>query len=203
MPIDISERTLAYYDANAEGFWTGTRDHDVSQNIAALLSAIHATPPLAILDFGCGPGRDLKALKDAGHLPIGLEGSARFAEMAREYSGCEVWQQDFLELSLPHAFFDGVFANASLFHVPSTHLPRVIGELGAALKPGGVFFCSNPRGEGEEGFSGERYACFFDHARWLSFFGAQGFEEVTHYYRPTGKPRAEQRWLAMVLRKHH
>src|SRR5262245_11762162 len=114
----IADGTLAHYEARADSFWEGTRDHDVSQNVDALLSNIEGTPPFTILDFGCGPGRDLKTLTALGHVAIGLEGVARFAEMARAHSGCEVWHQDFLRLDLPPGRFDGVFANASLFHVP-------------------------------------------------------------------------------------
>src|SRR5262245_65265520 len=97
----IADGTLAHYEARADDFWEGTRGHDVSQNIDALLSNIEGMRPFTILDFGCGPGRDLKALTDLGHIAIGLEGAARFAEMARAFSGCEVWQQDFLKLDLP------------------------------------------------------------------------------------------------------
>src|SRR5262249_18504474 len=138
----ISDVTLNHYNQHAERFWRGTRDHDVSQNIDALLQAIEATPPFTILDFGCGPGRDLKALRARGHVAIGLEGSPQFAAMARTHSGCEVWQQDFLALDLPKNRFDGVFANAALFHVPTQELPRVLRELRAALKPRGVLFSS-------------------------------------------------------------
>jgi len=89
----ITRVTLQHYDQNAESFWQGTRDHDVSQNIAALLQHIRGEPPYRILDFGCGPGRDLKAFTALGHVATGVEGSARFAAMARAYSGCTVWQQ--------------------------------------------------------------------------------------------------------------
>ena len=95
---EIAGRTLEHYDQHAEDFWQGTRDHDVSQNIEALLQHIEGEPPFTILDFGCGPGRDLKAFAGLGHVAVGLEGAARFAEMARAHSGCEVWQQDFLKL---------------------------------------------------------------------------------------------------------
>src|ERR1041384_5786606 len=78
--------------------------------------------------------RDLKTFADLGHTAVGLEGVARFAAMARGYSGCEVWQQDFLRLDLPASHFDGVFANAALFHVPTQELPRVLRDLHAALK---------------------------------------------------------------------
>ena len=135
----------------------GTRGHDVSQNIAALLQYIEGDPPFTLLDLGCGPGRDLKALADRGHHAIGLDGAARFTAMARAHSGCEVWQQDFLKLDLPDHYFDGVFANAALFHVPSQELPRVLLELYSSLKPGGVLFSSNPHGHNEEGWNGGRY----------------------------------------------
>src|SRR5689334_16159329 len=96
-PLDlgtIASLTLEHYDRRAEDFWAGTRDHDVSQNIAALLGHIQGTPPFTILDFGCGPGRDLKAFTDLGHIAIGLEGSGRFVAMARK-QGFEVLQQNF------------------------------------------------------------------------------------------------------------
>ena len=150
---------------------------------------------------GCGPGRDLKVFSELGHEAIGLEGAERFVELARDYSGCEVWQQDFLKLELPDEFFDGIFANASLFHVPSQELPRVLRELRAALKPDGVLFSSNPRGENEEGWNGERYGCYYNLETWREFVEGAGFVEVMHYYRPPGVPREQQPWLASVWRK--
>lgn len=197
----IATRTLEHYQRRAREFWEGTRDHDVSQNIAALLQYIEAPPPYELLDFGCGPGRDLKTFKELGHRATGVEGAARFAAMARAYSGCAVLQQNFLQLELPDHHFDGVFANASLFHVPGQELPRVLTELRATLKPGGVLFSSNPRGDGQEGWSGERYSAYHDWPAWSSYLSAAGFVELTHYYRPPGLPRDQQPWLASVWRK--
>ena len=198
---EISRRTLAHYDQRAEDFWRGTRDHDVRQNMDALLSRIEAPAPYTILDFGCGPGRDLKAFVDLGHVAVGLEGSARFAAMAREYSGCEVLEQDFLKLDLPAARFDGIFANASLFHVPGAELPRVLTELHAALKPGGVLFSSNPRGANEEGWNKGRYGAYHDLEAWRRYVTGAGFDELDHYYRPPGLPIEQQPWLATVWRR--
>jgi SAM-dependent methyltransferase len=193
--------TLAHYNGAPEEFWQGTRDHDVSQNIDALLNALTGDPPYDILDFGCGPGRDLKRFAELGHVPVGLEGGEAFAAMARNYSGCEVWRQNFIALDLPPARFDGIFANASLFHVPSAVLPRVLGELHATLKPGGVLFASNPRGQNQEGMSRGRYGCFHDLDAWRNFMANAGFTEIDHYYRPAGLPRERQPWLASVWRK--
>ena len=69
-------------------------------------------PPFTILDFGCGPGRDLTTVSGLGQRAIGLDGAQSFAEMARLDSGCEVREQDFHKLDLPEERFDGVFANA-------------------------------------------------------------------------------------------
>lgn len=197
----IAARTLEHYDRRAADFWQGTRDHDVSQNIEALLQAIEGEPPFTILDFGCGPGRDLKAFVERAHVAVGLEGSERFAEMARAWSGCEVWHQDFLRLTLPADRFDGVFANASLFHVPGQELPRVLRELRATLKPRGVLFSSNPRGRNEEGWNGGRYGAYHDLATWRRYLSAAGFIELAHYYRPAGLPLEQQSWLASLWRK--
>lgn len=197
----ITAKTLQHYNERAAEFWEGTRDHDVKRNVAALLRHIRGSPPLCILDFGCGPGRDLATFRSLGHEAIGLEGSPPLAAMARENSGCEVWEQDFLALRLPASRFDGIFANASLFHVPSAVLPDVLGRLHAALKPRGVLFSSNPRGHNEEGWNGPRYGCYYDFETWSEVVTAAGFEPVTHYYRPEGLPREQQPWLASVWRK--
>ena len=198
---NLSAKTLDHYNENAEGFFAGTIDHDVEQNINALLSYIEGNAPFKILDVGCGPGRDLKVFTELGHIAVGLEGAARFVDMAQAYSGCEVWLQDFLELDLPENHFDGVFANASLFHVPSQEMPQVLRALYSTLKEAGVLFSSNPRGNNQEGWNGGRYGAYYDLETWRDFLQAAGFVELTHYYRPQGVPRVQQPWLASVWRK--
>ena len=197
----IATATLAHYEQRAEEFQAGTRDHDVSQNIASLLRHIEGEAAFTILDFGCGPGRDLTTFTGLGHTAIGLEGAAGFAAMARARTGCEVWQQDFFKLDLPSQRFDGVFANASLFHVPSQELPRVLRQLHTTLKPRGVLFSSNPRGENEEGWNRGRYGAYHDLDAWRCYLSGAGFIELEHYYRPTGLPREQQPWLASVWRR--
>jgi SAM-dependent methyltransferase len=197
----ITLRTVAHYDEAAQAFWEGTRDHDVRQNVEALLSRIEGPPPFDLLDFGCGPGRDLRTFSLLGHRAVGLEGSPQLAAMARAHSGCEVLEQSFLALDLPAARYDGVFANAALFHVPSQELPRVLRQLHACLKPGGVLFSSNPRGDGREGWSGDRWGVFHDWPAWQAYLGAAGFVELEHFYRPPGLPIEQQPWLASVWRK--
>jgi SAM-dependent methyltransferase len=199
--LRASADTLRHYEQAAQAFWQGTRGHDVSQNVEALLRHVQAPAPFRILDLGCGPGRDLQTFRQRGHQPVGLDGAQQFVTMAQAHTGCEVWHQDLLALDLPAQRFDGIFANAVLFHVPSQELPRVLTQLWHTLAEGGVLFASNPRGPDVEGFQGLRYGCYLSQARWTEYVTQAGFSELEHYFRPEGLPRAEQPWLATVWRK--
>lgn len=197
----IAALTLDDYRANAEAFREGTRDHDVSQNIDALLRHIQGDAPYRILDLGCGPGRDLKTFTARGHLAVGLDGAEPFVQMAREETGCEVLHQDLLQLDLPHQAFDGIFANAVLFHIPSSEIASVLSKLHGALRQDGVLFSSNPRGDNQEGWSGARYGTWYNWPTWHALLNSVGFIELEHYFRPAGLPREQQPWLASVWRK--
>jgi SAM-dependent methyltransferase len=197
----ISQKNIAHYDQNAVSYDEGTQGHDVSQNINALLRAIKTEPPFTILDFGCGPGRDLQTFTKLGHIATGLEGSQQAAQIARTKSGCNVLVQDFFNLDLPEGYFDGIFANASLFHIPNNILPKVLGNLWACLKPNGILFSSNPRGNNEESWYGDRFGSYHDLEGWRTFMTNANFTEVEHYYRPSGLPFEQQHWLASVWRK--
>ena len=197
---EIETVTLDHYNQNAEAFWQGTKDHDVIQNYNAFLAPFPKDKKLDILDFGCGPGRDVSYFKSLDHRPVGLDGSEVFCSMARRYTGCPILHQKFLSLELPGQAFDGIFANASLFHVPSPELPRVLYDLHTALRPDGILFLSNPRGN-DEGWSGQRYGHYMQFETSKQFLEEAGFEVIDYYYRPLGKPTHEQPWLAIVAIK--
>jgi SAM-dependent methyltransferase len=194
---EVSARTIRHYDESAQSFWEGTKDHDVTQNYEALLGALPKGRPLKILDFGCGPGRDVAHFKKLGHEPTGLDGSPVFCRMTEAATGCPTLNQDFLRLDLPRGAFDGVFANASLFHVPRQELVRVLKELKAALVPRGILFSSNPRGSAE-GWNGPRYGNYLELEPYAAMLAEAGFKVLHHYYRPAGLPCAQQPWLAVV-----
>ena len=197
---EIERVTLEHYESNAEPFWLGTKDHDVSQNIEAFLQALPQDVALDILDFGCGPGRDLYTFKSLGHRPTGLDGSKAFCQMAHQHSGCPTLHQQFLSLELEENHFDGIFANASLFHVPSQELPKVLGQLHAALRYGGILFSSDPRGS-TEGWQGQRYGHYMELETSRAYLHQAGFEIIDHYYRPSGMPKEQQPWLAIVSQR--
>jgi SAM-dependent methyltransferase len=199
----IATRTLGHYEANAMDFWEGTRLHDVSQSRDALLEAMGSLPGRRILDFGCGPGRDLAVFQALGHHPVGLDGCATFVGMAKAHARCEVLHQSFFDLRLPVGAFDGVFANASLFHVPSAELSGVLRSLRATLVPGGVLFCSNPRAfaGASEGFRGARYGNYQTVEAWESCLTNAGFGVERAFLRPADIPEEERPWIAHVARR--
>ena len=195
--------TIAQYQAEADGFREGTWDHDVSQNRDALVAAMPQNPG-KILDLGCGPGRDLVAFKSQGHTVIGLDATPAFVEMARQASGCEVWQQSFLSLDLPPETFDGIFANASLLHVPRGDMVRVLRDVWRSLVVEGALMMSMGRGDWE-GYTaretGYRYVVAWEYETLAPCVEQAGFEIVDHYYRPPGLPLQQQSWVVIVARK--
>ena len=207
--------TIMDYAAVARGYAEGNMNHDVSQNIDAMLEPLRASPsrlasPFDVLDVCCASGRDLLALKNLGHNPVGLDGVAEFCEMSREVSGCEVWEQSLADLDLPAGRFDTIFCNACLFHVPFVALSGTLRALSGALRPGGVLFVSNAHGFGEdrEGWTTGRtpgtrsYVCWLSKRTWVETCrAATGLNLLKSYYRPPGRPRSEQPFLATVWQK--
>ena len=169
--------TIEDYAAVAKSYAAGNMNHDVSQNLNAMLAPFRdRASPLDVLDVCCGSGRDLVALQRLGHSPVGLDGVPAFCEMSRVLSGAEVWEQSLIELDLPDARFDAVFCNACLFHVPSVALPVTLRALAGTLRPGGVLFVSNAHGFGEdrEGYTNGRtpqtrsYVCWLSEESWVA-----------------------------------
>ena len=121
---DLTRRTIRHYEFNAESYRLGTADHDVSQNYEALLDSIESEIPFKILDFGCGPRRNLRYFKSLDHIPTGIEGSETFVKVARTSIGCDVHHMNFINLDLPQFEYHGIFANETL---STYHVKRSIG----------------------------------------------------------------------------
>jgi 2-polyprenyl-3-methyl-5-hydroxy-6-metoxy-1,4-benzoquinol methylase len=197
------EITIAEYQLTAKSFREGTWDHDVSQNRNALIAAMPRNPG-KILDIGCGPGRDLVAFQALGHEVTGLDATPAFVEMAQQAANCPVWQQNFLNLDLSDNYFDGIFANASLIHVPSQEMQRVLQDLQQSLVDRGALVMSMIRGNTEglsERPTGARYVAGWEYETLAPLVLAAGFKIVEKYYRPPGLPIEQQSWLVIVAQK--
>lgn len=195
----MKNNTLNYYNTNAYSFVSSTLSVDFSQTQDKFL---HLLPSAAaILDFGCGSGRDTKYFLDVGMRVDATDGSEELCRLASEYTGIPVRQMLFEELDAK-AQYDGIWACSSILHLSQESLKDVLKKMIAALKEHGIIYTSFKYGT----FEGERNGRFF------TDFTEETFREfvadvdgirieemwITGDVRPG---RGDERWLNLILRK--
>ncbi len=126
-----------YYDKHGKDFANTTRQLDVAPLMGDFLRLLLAGGH--ILDAGCGSGRDTKAFAELGYTVTAIDSSPSMVSMAAEYSGQEVLELSFQEIDF-HETFDGIWACASLLHVPQVEMNDALARLTTALKPGAVMY---------------------------------------------------------------
>lgn len=146
--------TIGFYDGDPEGYFDYTFGVDFSRNRNRFSSRLPDGG--RILDLGCGSCRDCKALMDAGFEVVPVDASDGMRRVVKERLGIDVVPMRFEEIPYQNEF-DGVWANASLLHAPSSELPGIFGLIRRALKKGGVFYCSFKAGSFEGQRDGRRY----------------------------------------------
>ena len=147
--------TLTYYNENADTFIEGTLNADMSQVQNKFISYLKEGSH--ILDAGCGSGRDSLAFKKAGYTVTAIDGSVALCEKASKLLGQPVEHRMFQEM-IEENVYDGIWACATLLHVPSSESVEVFRRLTLALKEGGIFYASFKYGT----FEGERGGRFFN-----------------------------------------
>lgn len=152
MKHDI-DQTLEYYEKNTDAFVSTTKDVDVTELHDRFLALLPANA--CILDLGCGSGRDSKAFLDRGYRIRSVDGSPEMCRSASILTGQRVLCMMFNELAV-ESEFDGVWACASLLHVPAKNLTAMFWKIARALKPGGIFYASFKYGD-YEGIRNERH----------------------------------------------
>lgn len=138
--------TLSFYEGNADVYAQQTASVDLTGLHQKFLSLLPKGG--RILDVGCGSGRDLRIFKRLGFDCIGIDPSSNLAHIAHEYSGCEIILAGVENLDFKSCF-DGVWACASLLHLPRHHFSSALNRILIALKPAGVLFISMQQGAGE------------------------------------------------------
>lgn len=196
----MNNQTLEYYNKAARGYSADTFSVDVSGLRERFLK--YLAPGARILDFGCGSGRDAKAFLEAGYRAAAADGSPELCRIASENAGIPVKCMRFRELDAA-AEYDGIWACASLLHLPKGELPDVFRRMAAALKPGGCLYVSFKYGN----FEGERNGRHFtdmteEDLKELTgsgHFGEWMIEEmwITGDARPG---RAAEKWLNAILK---
>lgn len=146
-------QTLDYYNRNADTFFQTTANVDMGPLYERFIKRVGDTGH--ILDAGCGSGRDAKAFKEMGYEVSAFDASIELAHRAQAHAGIAVDVLSFYEFNAIEKF-NGIWACASLLHVPKVALPSALERLWRGLKPGGVLYVSFKLGEGER-THGERF----------------------------------------------
>ena len=196
----MSDKTLDYYNQNADTFFAGTVSVDFKQTQNKFLHFLNEGA--YILDFGCGSGRDTKYFLETGMKVDAIDGSEEMCRIASEYTGIEVQQMLFQELDV-HDQYDGIWACASILHLPKNDLKIVLQKMAAALKKYGIIYTSFKHGE----FEGERNGRYFTDFT-IDTFQAfiqdiEGLQIKEDWM--TGDVRlgrGEERWLNLILQKN-
>lgn len=181
------DRTLQYYEQNALSYAQMTNALSMAPELSRFIEMLR--PGDRVLDAGCGAGRDLLALRQAGMTAIGLDLSPSLATIARSHSGCEVVVGDLRDPPFEDSSFEGLWAAASLLHLTRTEIPHVLDRLQRLLVPGGSFFASVKAGPapGQEA-DDERHFTYFEPDEWRTLLEAAGFSivSVSHEASKTG-----------------
>ena len=191
--------TLAFYDENAGEFIAGTLAADMTDTQRRFMACL---PPCArILDFGCGSGRDTKVFLGAGFRVDAIDGSAEMCAAAAAYTGVPIQQMLFSDLNASNQY-DGIWACASILHLPKNVLAEVIQKTEKALKVGGVLYASFKYGT-YEGMRNGRYFTDFTEEKLKGFW-----EETTNMQffdmwitRDVRSDRKERQWINLLARR--
>ena len=143
---DPASETLSYYNDNATKFVEGTVNVDMSEFYQEFLPLLPKQG--TILDAGCGSGRDTKYFLELGYKVIAFDYSPEIVKIASEHTNHEIRLLSFSDVNFEEKF-DGVWACASLLHVPSVDMQDTLQKLTRALKSGGILYTSFKYGEGE------------------------------------------------------
>lgn len=188
---------MNYYDVKAQEFIDSTFKLDLSDLYNRFEP--YLKPGARILDIGCGPGRDLKYFSKK-YIAEGIEPSASLAAYAKEHSGCVVHEatiQDFYT----ETKYDGLWACASLLHIPKTELSETFKKLSSLLNPNAPFYLSFKYGD----FEGERNGRFFNDQTEESIkdylYGSNFSIQESWISTDIRSDRNSQKWLNLLLRK--
>ena len=191
----MTDRNVEYYDKNADSFFAGSINADMAEDRRGFLEYVPAGGK--ILDAGCGSGRDSKAFLDAGYEVVAFDASEEMRKRASKYIGREVLNLRFEDMSFDNEF-DGIWASASLLHVPMDELPDVMRRMNEALKPEGAIYASFKYGDGTTA-RGERVFSDFNEKSIVPLFEDAGFEIVSNDVGPDSRPgRETEMWVSVI-----
>ncbi|WMY73836.1 class I SAM-dependent methyltransferase [Buttiauxella selenatireducens] len=190
--------TLNYYQNNAQVFFNGTVNVDMSSLYESFTRLL--LPGSQVLDAGCGSGRDSKAFIEMGYQVEAFDASSEMVALASQHTGLSVQQMTFAEVDTQQ-HYDGIWCCASLLHVPSQELPSVMQKLANALKPGGVWYVSFKYGDSEREKDGRLFTDMNEASLGALLETTPEVEIETLWTTQDNRPERDEIWLNALLRK--
>ena len=191
--------TISYYAQTAEQFIQNT----VHTNMDSLYREfVPLLPPNgAILDLGCGSGRDTLYFAQQGFHVVPLDATKEFVEYTFHLTGIQPVHTSFADMELAPQSFDAIWACASLLHVPRVELEGILKKIRAALKPQGILYLSFKYGT-FEGMRNGRYFTDMDESSLASLMGRTGsFSLYKQWISEDVRPDKKGSWLNALYRK--
>ena len=197
----MSDITIKYYDDNAEAFYDSTVNADMSFQYNLFLK--HLPQGAHILDLGCGSGRDSKYFIESGYTVEAVDGSLKLCKKATALIGQPVRQLMFQDMDYNNKF-NGIWASASLLHVPVNELPEVFFKISTALKNNGVFYVSFKHGEYSGVRNGRKFSDFTEQSISAIVKSVGCFCIIeTHVTTDVRKNRQNEKWINITLTNNH
>lgn len=191
-------QTIDYYNKNASEFCAGTIQANMHELYTPFLTCV---PSGKILDCGCGSGRDSKFFLEKGYQVDALDASKELCQYASAYTGLSVRHMTFAEIQAENTY-DGIWACASLLHIPEEELPEIMVKLDRALKPSGILYASFKYGDSAQTRNG-RFFTDMNEDRLFSLLQKSGVFQIEKLWI-TGdvrQGRENEKWLNLLLRK--
>ncbi len=194
----MNDETLDYYNLHAGQYFMKTIDADLSLSRKKFLNYIPTGGN--ILDFGCGSGRDSKVFIDLGYNVLAWDGSIELAKIASSYISQEVICKDFRKLDFIDTF-EGIWACASLLHLPNKDLIDVLKKMCNALKEDGYIYASFKTGVKEQMVDG-RYFNYMNTEKMINNLKSANNLELEDYWIDTDNlGRLDVKWGNYILKK--
>jgi SAM-dependent methyltransferase len=190
--------TRQFYESRSEEYADATR----SRALAHLLEDFSSRMPCgSILDLGCGAGHDLTMLRLRGHSAFGLDYASPIAKIARVTSRAPVVVADMRAIPFGGGTFDGVWASASLLHLPRNDLPLALLEIKRVLKPGGLLFASVKTGIGDFRDADGRFFALYERGNWREALMRSNFQSIATAFNGgllKGSTRSPEKWMTSL-----
>lgn len=189
--------SIDYYERHGSQYFDDTVELNMEEELDRFIELLPENAE--VLDLGCGSGRDTRYLLEAGCYVTPMDGSPKMCSLAEIYTDLDVLCMTFEEMEFQEVF-DGIWASASLLHVPGKDMDRIMDKVVNALKPGGILYMSFQYGTQEE-YRNQRFYCDYNEKKAKAMLRHHRELEIVDIYQTDDMREGRNRWLNVLARK--